>query len=345
MKKKHSFHYGVCEANSQTKRRSLLAGIAALLITAMFTIGFVACDNGTTPTGNGNGNGNGNGDGNGNGNGDGNGNGETTPLITGKFASQTGTGDAVFYADYLPAARSVSRAAGDISAAEKELTGKIEDGDIVFNLKGVYDTSTNQFFLSAGSSFLIYQIAGTLTDGGLDSTTAAVKVKTDDEWTLHTVAVTATSEAEIDADASAEQEEGIPSRFFGTWNLVFDKTGEGYDDQTIVVTAFQWVDLKAPDAPAGLMDITGNDVSGYTMIFQAVSVYESQDPWDGKGERPPVVSTYTTEYIKITAQVSGEQLKVKYYWDSVSEDYATAKAFDTANPTGNIDTSTMTRIN
>jgi hypothetical protein len=276
-------------------------------------------------------------------------------LIAGKFASQTGAGDAVFYADYVqPAAhasaKSVAPKAAGMSATEKELTGKIEDGDIIFNLKGVYNTESGTFFLSAGSSFLIYQIAGTLTDAGLDSTTAAVKVKDGEEWTLHTVAVTSTSEAEIDADASTEQEEGIPSRFFGTWDLKYDKTGEGYEDQTIVVTSFQWVNPEYPEAPAGLIDIAV-DQSGqnYTMVFQSVVINmscEAQE-WDGTGTPPePVCETwYTTEYIKITAQVSGEQLKVKFYWGSMSDDYATTKAFDTANPTGNIVSSTMTRVN
>jgi hypothetical protein len=45
MKRKHFLNYGVCRANSQAKRHSLLAGFAVLLIAAMFAI--AGCDTGT----------------------------------------------------------------------------------------------------------------------------------------------------------------------------------------------------------------------------------------------------------------------------------------------------------
>lgn len=181
---------------------------------------FIGCDNGNTPAGE-----------------------ElTTPLITGKFSSQTGSGDAVFYADYASNSRSISRAVGGMAATEKELTGKIEDGDVVFNLKGIYNTSNNQFFLSAGSSFLIYDIAGTLSGGSISATEATVKVKSNDDWTIHKIAVAAASDTAIAGSVSGEQESGFPSTWFGEWDV---SAGNEFLNK-FLLTSFQ---IVSPDMP------------------------------------------------------------------------------------------------
>ena len=63
-----------------------------------------------------------------------------------------------FFANYASARHSASRSVGGMSADDRELSGKIRDGDIIFNLKGVYNISSGHFFLSAGSSFLVFEI-------------------------------------------------------------------------------------------------------------------------------------------------------------------------------------------
>jgi len=75
------------------------------------------------------------------------GNGEQ--LFAGKFKSATGSGDAVFYAGYA------TKANPALAATEKELFGKIQDGNTIFDLRGFYDTKTQMFLLSAGSRHLV----------------------------------------------------------------------------------------------------------------------------------------------------------------------------------------------
>jgi hypothetical protein len=182
------------------KKSSFLFGFIVLLVTVIFTV--AGCDNGTT----------------GNNNDDDDNN---THLLQGSFASQNGgSGNAVFTANYKSSEnRSVARAVAGLAATEKELVGKIEDGALILNLTGFHDTESNQFFLSAGSSFLVYEIGGTLSGGSMSNAEATVKIKdNDNKWTKVSVAVSNNSDdVEIAGTASAEQEEGLPVAWFGKW--------------------------------------------------------------------------------------------------------------------------------
>jgi len=149
-------------------------------------------------------------------------------LIAGKFASRTGTGDAVFFADYVSGAKSGLKSS---SNTERELVGKIEDGDIIFNLSGVYFPATGEFVLSAGSSFLIYEISGTVKNEALTAT-ATVKIRTGSDWVAHTLPVTGVEEVEITGEASDEQSDGLPTNWLGTWtfhNSWYDHTDDCWD--------------------------------------------------------------------------------------------------------------------
>ncbi|MDR1056604.1 MAG: InlB B-repeat-containing protein [Prevotellaceae bacterium] len=241
-------------------------------------------------------------------------------LIVGKFKSQTGNGDAVFYADY--ASDTKSGTVVKSSATEKELAGKIEDGDIIFNLSGVYDTETGKFFLSAGSGILIFSIAGTLIDGVMSSTEATVKVKSGDDWTVHTVAVTAAGDGgiSIDGTVSDSQEDGLPAAWFGNWKMI----NEEGEPEYYTLTAWQCINLEMPDEPAGFLDIVPLVGGGLEMIWD---MYVHYADVDDKG----IYNEWTVkEFCKIWMEQSGQNLLVTVFEDSMNESYAVAKAYDTA---------------
>ena len=181
----------------------------------------------------------------------------TNFLIAGKFESQTDSGDALFYADYVSTAK--------YETDEKELVGKIKDGDIVFNLKGVYSVANKKFFLSAGSNNLVYQISGTLFDNNLSGAVVTSKVKTGDNWTVYTVNATnvASDDAVIKTDASNTQVEGIPQAWFGTWKLEL-----GNETRYYIMTPYQILWLEAPEEPAGFIDFVSLGNGKLEMIWE-----------------------------------------------------------------------------
>ena len=182
--------------------KNLFRMIGIIALVAIIGIGITACDND-------NGNSNGN---------------ENTYLIMGKFANQAAGVNATFYADTV-----TSRSARAV-AEEQELTGKIEDGDIIFNLKGIYFPADGSFILSAGSSILVYEIAGKVTNSGLSQTQATVKVNSGGDWVTFEIPVTAANEVSITGSASSQQSSGLPNNWLGSWNLKqFDIYYDGPD--------------------------------------------------------------------------------------------------------------------
>jgi hypothetical protein len=142
-------------------------------------------------------------------------------LIMGTFSNQAAGVNALFYADLAPPRTARSAAAG------QALTGRIEDGAIVFNLTGLYFSATGEFFLSAGSSILIYEIAGRVTTTGIQNTEAVVKVNSGGNWTTIRIPVSAVAEVEITREASG-QSEGLPASWMGRWDF-HNFVWEGYD--------------------------------------------------------------------------------------------------------------------
>jgi hypothetical protein len=235
-------------------------------------------------------------------------------LIAGKYKSQTGSGDAVFYADYVTTTKSGIGVTS--STSEKELVGKIEDGDIIFNLSGIYNSESKQFYFSAGSSILVFQIVGTLSDKKMTDTQATVKVKTGDDWTVHTVSVTsiAPENVSIDGNASNTQVDGIPTSWFGKWK---------WQEDVFTMTAYQFVNNDYPDEPAGFLDIVPLSNGRYEMIWEGYVHYEV----DGG-------SSWTTiEFCKIWLEASGQGLLLTIFSDSFSEKFAEAMAYNTATAT------------
>ena len=233
-------------------------------------------------------------------------------LISGKFANLTGTGDAVFYADYVSGAKSATN--------EKELAGKIKDGDIIFNLQGVYDAVSKKFYLSAGSNMLVYQIVGTLSDGKMTNALSTIKVKSGDEWTVFTVYATS-DDVSIDGNVSNIQTDGIPSSWFGNW-MSIDATGA---PRNYMMTAWQFIYLRMPEIPAGFLDIVSLDNGRLEMIW-AMPVYK------GYGEMEDHADECVMEFVKIWIEESEQGLLITDFHLSYSETYADAKAYDTSTP-------------
>jgi len=168
-------------------------------------------------------------------------------LFSGKFASHTGGGEAVFYVGYAPN--------GNISANQKRLVGKIKDGDIIFNLGGFLYTDENLFFLSAGSKSRIYQFTGTFSNGVISETIVITKFRslsksTDDEWDGGYGEATNATDVSITGAASASQVNGVPEEWFGLWML--DQGGG--DVQPIVITPYQFL-FGLVAAPLGFVDV------------------------------------------------------------------------------------------
>ncbi|MDR0495852.1 MAG: hypothetical protein LBG95_09540 [Treponema sp.] len=224
------------EQKLQRRKLAWMPIFFAIALVALIGFTMTACDNGDNNNGNGGG----------------------TPLIMGKFASQTGGGgNAVFYADIDNTARS-ARAV----TAEKTLAGKIEDGDIIFNLKGTYFPETGAFALSAGSSFLVYQIEGTVKNDKLDQAAATVKVLAGGNWVTHTVSVTATTNADdvkITGTVSDKQEDGIPQKWLGKWIMdwSYDDDEDGYIELLFdtVITPFAITIFGENPLPLNLFEV------------------------------------------------------------------------------------------
>jgi hypothetical protein len=183
------------------KNRFFILGLLAVTLT--FGLVLAGCDNGTTSGG-----------------GD-----PQMYLLQGSFAS--GGGTATFYADVSGAAPSMSvKAARSISRAavtqNSILTGKIEDGDIILNLKGSYETETKIFILSASASSigLTYKLEGKLDSNGSmvsGSAKATISVKQENgEWTATEVAITTAKDVSIDNEAQASGT-ALPDAWLGKW--------------------------------------------------------------------------------------------------------------------------------
>ena len=152
--------------------------------------------------------------------------------ISGSFAAQNGSGNAVFFAS-----ESTARSARTIIAADEIfLEGLLEDGPITFRLQGSYDRGTKIFILSAAGSFLRYSISGNLNN--TNDSKAIVQVRdTSGNWTSIEVDVNASSTGtapSIDGSGTIEDElaGGLPEEMWGIWwgtqPLAFSETDIQY---------------------------------------------------------------------------------------------------------------------
>jgi hypothetical protein len=240
--------------------------------------------------------------------------------IAGNFVY--GENSAKFYANQVSNSHlAVSRDVSSSSSNEKELAGKIEDGDIIFNLKGVYNTADNKFYLSAGSSFLIYQIAGALSNNGnMAETKATIKVKAGDEWAVQTVSATTSSDVSINGSASVSQENGVPTSWFGIWeNPSYWDMVNGHG-ALFTITAYQFIDHSLPEQTTGFLKVVSLSDKKLEII------------WEGKYyEHDDTHMWLETKYRNIWLEENTNGgLTLTEFSSSYFDTYAEAAAFDTS---------------
>jgi hypothetical protein len=255
-------------------------------------------------------------DGGGNGNGNGS---ETSIGITGSFSYEGS--NAKFYANQVSnTPKAVLRTVSGLSSNDKELEGKIEDGDIIFNLKGVYNTADNKFYLSAGSSFLIYQIAGAYSSGKIAETKATIKIKEGDEWTVHTVSATSSSDVSISGSASAGQENGVPTSWFGIWENPSYWDLVNNHGALFTITAYQFIDHSLPEQTTGFLKVVSLGGGKLEIIWEG-KYYEHDDThmW--------LETKYRNIWLEENAQGG---LTLTEFSSSYFDTYAEAEAFDTS---------------
>jgi hypothetical protein len=197
---------------------------------------------------------------------DNNDNSNSKPLfsVSGEFKG-AGNGNALFKA---ATAETVSRSAisGD---ASYELTGELEDGDMLFRLKGTYDSSTGSYSASSASSIARYTING---DAG--GATATLAVKQNEEWVSFIVSVTVKEVSVKDGDAQ-DYAGGIPSWAQGSWHDWWSQNPSDYKELSFEAWSYfnQWY------YEAGKSSVW-HDNWDYTSI--KYTVVEAQQLSDGK---------------------------------------------------------------
>jgi hypothetical protein len=190
------------------KKKMKLFGIISLAVILGFSI--LACSDGSSSSGNGKGNGNGNGQ-------------EPTLVIRGTFVYQgrtvtfnAGSGSG----SITPSIRFPRSTGSGIDDSSIEMTGKIEDGDTIFDLAGFYVPSTGEFVLSAGSDSLVHEIAGEAAGGVMVAAEANAKRRNGNNWSgFPSNTVTPANNINITASASNDQLDGLPASWIGRWRI------------------------------------------------------------------------------------------------------------------------------
>ena len=132
------------------------------------------------------------------------------PIISGTFIYEEKS------VQFIAQKGSTPRSARSVGGAV-EFTGKINDGETVFDLSGFYLSSTGSFLLSAGSDSLVYEIAGISANGNLQAD-ARAKTLDADNWKIFADnSVTSANDINITASASSEQLGGLPASWIGRW--------------------------------------------------------------------------------------------------------------------------------
>jgi hypothetical protein len=259
--------------------------------------------------------------------GGGNGGGSGGHLLTGRFDSDYSSGTGVFYADYADTGLR-ALAVGD---GERELKGKIEDGDIVFTLFGYMDEGGN-FSLSAGSSVLVYQITGRLSGGSLSDTKVCIQIKTGDNWVEHIETVTQTDDVEIaKPDSPGQTAILIPAAWQGGWQGK-EASAAGYD--TLILTPSAIIDYPPAGAALTISLLEPLTVDADTLEFILLGKNSSEQP----------------AYYKCRLIKSGIVLLWKTYLDSetpvmTAGALATVKEYNVGSDAGtNVKTVTLSRV-
>ena len=134
-------------------------------------------------------------------------------LFTSGVFESSDTNEAIF--ELYSSGGSRAAAVDKVSA----LTGKLEDGDMLFRLSGTYNQSNKTYKVSAASSIIHYTINGSIAANGTHVSTATLAVKDGSDWTTITVPVNNTTVDITATDYGDDQIKtvGFPSQAEGLW--------------------------------------------------------------------------------------------------------------------------------
>jgi len=157
----------------------------------------------------------------------------TKPLfsVSGEFKGAE-SGNVLFTA---ATAETVSRSARS-AASTYDLTGELEDGGMLFRLKGTYDSSTGSYTVSSASSFARYTV-----NGNESGATATLAVLQNGEWQSFIVSVT-TKEVSVKSGNVQDYEGGLPAWAKGSWHDWWSENAGNYNHNSMEAWAYfdQW---------------------------------------------------------------------------------------------------------
>ena len=221
--------------------------------------------------------------------------------------------------------------------------GRLQDGSIIFNLGGVYNTVTKDFFLSAASSVLVYELTGTLLANGDIATgaEATFKILSGGVWNSTTIPVQTASN--VSTGNPNQTQVGLPSAWFGTWvwegKCYVDCCPGGNHRDYITFTATQYINHQFEDIEWGFLDIIPAPPAA---ISAGATVGTMEMVWEmrldgGCGDCSDQECIFCNvggnpAYAKIWMNVSGGILSLIAFEDSFSATFAGAKEYTNYGP-------------
>jgi len=171
---------------------------------------------------------------------------------------------------------------------DNSISGKLEDGDMVFNLKGQYDPDSKEFNMQAASSNTVFSIVGRLNaDGNVDPTAsqATVEVKSGGEWNTIILEVNP-SDVTISGAVNQSSATTTPTWSRGTWYDQLSEYAVVVTENTITIQSSNDIQVitivEAEEVGAGAVRLIArailpNDSSSLTAYTAKFYVADSFD--------------------------------------------------------------------
>jgi hypothetical protein len=172
------------------------------------------------------------------------GGGDPSPLefsVSGSFTKSGGAGSGtVKFKVASDAASSKSIIGRAITAESYAIIGVLEDGALTIGLSGSYDPTTGNWSVSAKSTNIIYTLNGNVdSEGFSQGCSAAIAVKSGNEWVPYFFTVTEGDVTITDEDDAEESDESdLPSFALGYWHST-SSDGYGYLSLGVLVGAWK----------------------------------------------------------------------------------------------------------
>jgi hypothetical protein len=217
------------------------------------------------------------------------------------------------------------------------ITGKLQDGSITFELSGSYNSATGVFSMQAPSSSIIFSIVGRLNASGqviVGETSASVKVKVDGEWVSTELSITiedVTVEGSVNADQTDVTK--IPAVLHGHFTDQITALAVGQPNEPTPPT-------RADDDETGLRyTVTENSITMFdgSNAPQDITILEvtnadgsaanSEGPWNllvsaVYGEQQPYIGRFyvaRTFDAKLTEAIGGSPVDDLFFGTNVSD--------------------------